>query len=74
LRYLEVAIDLGVPVVPVAVSGPPLGRRARIEVAGPIDTGSQRGPLATTELAELVRRTIQRSMDELHPLARLRLR
>lgn len=71
LPYLEVAVELHVPVVPVAVNAAPLGRRARVEAAPPIDTSKARGPLATTELAELVRRTIQRLTDEVNPLARL---
>lgn len=74
-EYLNVALDSDAPVLPVAVIAGPVARRVEIAVGAPLATESIRGPLATAELADAARLSIQRMIDESAPgPSRLRLR
>jgi 1-acyl-sn-glycerol-3-phosphate acyltransferase len=65
-RYVAAALREGVPVLPAAAVSAPTGRRARIEVAGPVRSRKRRrGPLAEVELAEHVQRRLQDLLDEM---------
>lgn len=58
------ALEVGVPVLPVAVLSRPLGRHARVEIGPPVSHRAVRGPLAEVELAEAARAGVQRLLDE----------
>jgi hypothetical protein len=64
---LTCAVDLDVPVLPVAVTGRELGRRWRIVVGEPLPSPSGRGPLAVAELADRVRAGVQELLDDTYP-------
>jgi hypothetical protein len=72
--YLEAALGVGAPVVPVAVVAPPLVRRAHLQIAAPVTTSTRRGPLVAAELAEAVRRAIQQMLDDARPSSRFTCR
>lgn len=59
------AVELGVPVVPVAVTGRELSRRWRVQVGAPVvaRTASGSGPLAVAETIDAVRAEIQEIID-----------
>jgi len=59
------AVELGVPVVPVAVTGRELSRRWRVRVGAPVvaRTASGPGPLAVAETIDAVRAEIQEIID-----------
>jgi 1-acyl-sn-glycerol-3-phosphate acyltransferase len=59
------AVELGVPVLPVAVSGRELSRRWRVHVGGPVAarTATGAGPLAVAETIDAVRTEIQEIID-----------
>ena len=59
------AVELGVPVVPVAVTGRELSRRWRVQVGAPVvaRTASGPGPLAVAETIDAVRAEIQEIID-----------
>jgi hypothetical protein len=60
------AVTTGSPVYPVASMSTPFGRTTRVEVGAQVRLRrKRRGPLAELELADLVRRHIQRLIDGL---------
>jgi hypothetical protein len=65
--YLAAALEVGCPVLPVAVIAPPLARRVRVEVGPVVRTTRRPGPLAAAELADAIRAAIQRMVDEASP-------
>jgi 1-acyl-sn-glycerol-3-phosphate acyltransferase len=65
--YLAAALTEGAPVVPVAVLAPLLAYRVRVEVGPPVPARHSGGPLATADLADAVRLSIQRMVDEATP-------
>lgn len=64
---IEAAIEVGAPVVPVALVGRELGRRWRIVVGDPVEPLADGGPLAAAELAEATRDATQLLLDEALP-------
>jgi hypothetical protein len=60
------AIELGVPVIPVALIGRELGRRWRVRVGRPVATPTSVGPLAVAELADAAREELRRLLLEAH--------
>jgi hypothetical protein len=60
------AVATRAAVFPAAVTSPPLGRAARIEIGPAVRPGRRRrGPLIELELADQVERRIRRLLDEL---------
>ena len=60
------AVAAGVPVHPVASMSSPTGRAARAEVGSAVrPRRARRGPLAEVEMAEMIRRHLQKMLDEL---------
>ncbi len=59
------AVELGVPVLPVAVTGRELSRRWRVQIGTPVSprTATGPGPLAVAETIDAVRAEIQESID-----------
>ena len=59
------AVELGVPVLPVAVTGRELSRRWRVQIGTPVSprTATGPGPLAVAETIDAVRAEIQESVD-----------
>ena len=59
------AVELGVPVLPVAVTGRELGRSWRVRVGTPVAarTATGAGPLAVAETIDAVRAEIQEIID-----------
>jgi hypothetical protein len=55
-RVVEVAMEIGVPILPVAVRGPLLGRRRRIQIGAPIATRRRSVAVTPDEVAATVRR------------------
>jgi hypothetical protein len=53
------AMEAGVPILPVAIEGPPPGRRRTVHVGAPISTRRRRSALAADEVAESVRRRVE---------------
>jgi 1-acyl-sn-glycerol-3-phosphate acyltransferase len=59
------AVELGVPVLPIAVTGRELSRRWRVQIGAPVSprTATGPGPLAVAETIDAVRAEIQESLD-----------
>ena len=59
------AVELGVPVLPVAVTGRELSRRWRVQIGTPVSprTATGPGPLAVAETIDAVHAEIQESVD-----------
>jgi hypothetical protein len=69
--YLDAALAVDAPVLPVAVMAPPpLARSARLGIGAPVVVSTGRGPIVTAELAEAVRSAIQQMLDEARPQRR----
>jgi hypothetical protein len=66
-QVLAPAVELGVPVVPVAMLGREIGRRWHLHVGEPVTPVPGAGPLAVAELAERARAGVQALLDELRP-------
>lgn len=66
-EVLVPALELGVPILPVAVIGRELLRRWRVCVGEPIPHPAQLGPLGLAELAERVEAGVQALLDEAFP-------
>ena len=64
---LAPALDLGVPVVPVALVGRELLGRWRVLVGEPLPPPAGPGPLALAELAEAAHDSVQGLLDEAFP-------
>ncbi len=62
------AVDLVVPVLPVAILGRRFGRLLRVEVGAAVAWPRRRGPLAAAELAQAARSGVQTLLDEATPL------
>ncbi len=62
---LAPAIELGVPVLPVAVTGREIGRRWTVDIGAPVSrrTATGAGPLAVAETIDAVRAEIQEIID-----------
>jgi 1-acyl-sn-glycerol-3-phosphate acyltransferase len=60
------AVELGVPVVPVALLGRELGRQWRVRVGRPVPRPATVGPLAVAELADAARAELRRLLLEAH--------
>ncbi len=62
---LAPAVELGAPVLPVAVSGREIGRRWTVNIGAPISrrTATGAGPLAIAETIDAVRAEIQAMID-----------
>ncbi|HMK10019.1 MAG TPA: hypothetical protein VK461_00405 [Acidimicrobiales bacterium] len=62
---LAPAVEIGVPVLPVAVTGRELGRRWRVAIGGTASarTATGAGPLAIAETVDAVRAEIQEIID-----------
>jgi hypothetical protein len=62
---LAPAVEIGVPVLPVAVTGRELSRRWRVDIGAPVSTrtASGAGPLAVAETVDAVRAEIQEIID-----------
>jgi hypothetical protein len=65
-EHVGAATAAGVQVYPAATTSSPFGRNARVEI-GPATRPSRRrrGPLAELELADHLRRQIERLLDEM---------
>lgn len=61
------ALDLDVPVIPVAVVGGEVTGRWDVIIGEPIDRPRSRGPLALAELADAARAGVQALLDEAFP-------
>jgi 1-acyl-sn-glycerol-3-phosphate acyltransferase len=64
---VEVALELGAPVVPVAVLGGEMTGRWRVLIGQPVAVPSARTPLALAELADAARAGVQALLDEATP-------
>lgn len=62
---IEVALELGVGIFPVAAVSSPASRRARLEVGARVVPSTRRGGLAPIETAESVRDSLQNLLDGL---------
>jgi hypothetical protein len=62
------ALEVGAPVVPVAIHGHRLGRLLRVEVGEAVEVRRTKGPLAAVELADAAREAVQTLLDEARPL------
>lgn len=60
------AVELRVPIVPVALVGRELGRAWRVRVGRPVSCPTSRGPLAVAELADAAHAEIRRLLLEAH--------
>jgi hypothetical protein len=58
------AVELGVPVIPVALIGRELGRRWRVRVGRLVEAPQSVGPLAVAELADAARDELRRLLLE----------
>ena len=58
------AVELGVPVLPVAISGRRVGRRLRVEVGRALPPRTRATPLAAAELADAARAAVQALLDD----------
>ena len=58
------AVELGVPVVPVAIEGRRIGRHLRVEVGPPLSARARPSPLAAAELADAARAAVQALLDD----------
>lgn len=65
---MAAAVDLGAPVLPVAVLGSELGRSWRVWVGHRLASDRGRGPLAAVEVADDARRAVQDLLDAAEPL------
>ncbi len=67
---LAPALDLGVPVLPVAVIGGELTGSWRVHIGGPLPAPSttRRTPLAAAELADRARAGVQMLLDDVFPV------
>jgi 1-acyl-sn-glycerol-3-phosphate acyltransferase len=61
------ALQLGIPVIPVAVVGGELSGRWRVYVGEPIDPPRSQGPLALADLADGAQEAVQFRLDEAFP-------
>lgn len=61
---VQPALDLGVPVLPVAVTSGRWGVRWAVHVGAPVTPPEHHDPLAATELAEQVRAGLQALLDD----------
>jgi 1-acyl-sn-glycerol-3-phosphate acyltransferase len=64
---LAPALEMGVPVVPVAVVGGEITGRWDVLVGDPVPRPTSRGPLALAELADEARSGVQALLDEAFP-------
>ena len=64
---LAPALELRVPVIPVAVMGHEAGWRWRVVVGKPVPPPAAGGPLAVAELAEEARNGVQHLLDDAFP-------
>lgn len=55
---VEAAMEAGVAIAPVLISGPALGRRREIRIGAPVSTRRRRSALSVAELAESIRRRV----------------
>jgi hypothetical protein len=62
---LAPAVELGVPVLPIAVTGREIGRRWTVDIGAPVSrrTATGSGPLAIAETIDAVRADIQEIID-----------
>jgi hypothetical protein len=67
VERLEAAIEVGCPVVPVALVGRELGRSWKLVVGRPVAPVTDGGPLAAAELADAVHGEAQVLLDESLP-------
>ena len=61
------ALEIGAPIIPVAVIGGELTGRWRVAVGEPVDPPAGRTPLALSQLAEAARAGVQALLDEAFP-------
>jgi hypothetical protein len=61
------ALEVGAPIVPVAVVGSALGGRWTVHVGGAVQRPSSRGPLALAEAADATRSGVQALLDDAFP-------
>jgi hypothetical protein len=61
------ALDLDVPVLPVAVIGRELLRNWRVSIGAPVPHPDVHGPLGLAEMAERVEAGVQSLLDEAFP-------
>ena len=66
-QALGPALDLGVPVLPVAVVGGEVTGRWEVIIGEPLAPPTSRGPLALAELADAARAGVQALLDEAFP-------
>jgi hypothetical protein len=64
---LAPALELDVPVIPVAMVGGELSGRWQVTIGAPVARPASRGPLALAELADEARAGVQALLDEAFP-------
>lgn len=64
IDLLAPAVELRVPVLPVALVGSEVGRRWRVRVGRPAPCPTTRGPLAVADLADAARAELRRLLQE----------
>lgn len=64
---LQPALDLGVPVVPIALVGSPLPGRWTVHVGDPVKRPPGKGPFSLYELATSAQDAVQALLDEANP-------